>query len=90
MKPGTLQHRAEAQMPSFPQDPQKPVIDGKAASHDVMIGWLAYKEAKSVLYGPESQNHQTVRPRPASFKRIAQPEIDVCALFPRRLFLPLG
>jgi tetratricopeptide (TPR) repeat protein len=47
--------QAEAQMPPLPEDSQKPVIDGKAASHDVVLGWLAYKEAKSVLYGPDSK-----------------------------------
>ena len=45
--------QAEAQMPPFPQDPGKPVIQGKTVSHDVMIGWLAYKEAKSLLNGQD-------------------------------------
>ena len=45
--------RAEAEMPPLPLDPQKPVIGGKAASHDVMVGWLAHNEAKSVLFGAE-------------------------------------
>jgi len=42
--------QAETQMTPLPADPQKPFIQGKTASHDVIIGWLAYKEAKSVLY----------------------------------------
>ena len=40
---------AEAQMPPYPPDTGKPLLDGKVASHDVMIGWLAYQEAKSLL-----------------------------------------
>ncbi|HSY17854.1 MAG TPA: tetratricopeptide repeat protein [Candidatus Acidoferrales bacterium] len=43
--------QSETQMPAFPQDPHKPVIHGKTASHDVIVGWLAYKEAKSLLSG---------------------------------------
>ena len=43
---------AEAQMPPLPQDPHKPVIKG-TAPHDVIIGWLAHNEAKSVLYGAD-------------------------------------
>ncbi len=42
-------NQAEAQMPPYPQDTGKPLLDGKMASHDVMIGWLAYQEAKSLL-----------------------------------------
>jgi hypothetical protein len=45
---------AEAKMPPFPQDEGKPVIGGKTASHDVMICWLAYREAKAVLNGMDS------------------------------------
>ncbi|EEF63091.1 protein kinase domain-containing protein [Pedosphaera parvula] len=40
---------AEAQMPPFPLEESKPIIEGKTASHNVMICWLAYKEAKSLL-----------------------------------------
>ena len=47
-----LFNQAEAHMPPFPPDPGKPVIQGKTVSHDVMIGWLAYQEAKSLLDGP--------------------------------------
>jgi tetratricopeptide (TPR) repeat protein len=41
--------QAAAQMPPLPQDETKPQVDGKAVSHDVLIGWLAYKEAESML-----------------------------------------
>ena len=46
--------QTEAQMIPYPQDPDKPVIAGKAASHDVMVTWLAYREAKALLYDPPS------------------------------------
>jgi hypothetical protein len=36
-------------MTPLPQDPNVPVVDGKTASHDVIISWLAYQEAKSLL-----------------------------------------
>jgi WD40 repeat protein len=41
--------QAEAQMPPRPQDERKPQLDGKPVSHDVLIWWLAYKEANSLL-----------------------------------------
>jgi WD40 repeat protein/serine/threonine protein kinase len=44
--------QAEAEMPSLPQDERKPLVDGKPVSHDVLICWLAYKEAKSMLTEP--------------------------------------
>jgi tetratricopeptide (TPR) repeat protein len=43
---------AEKQMPPFPQDQTKPILDGSLASHDVIICWLACKEARSVLNKP--------------------------------------
>jgi hypothetical protein len=43
--------QAEAQMIPLPADPNKPVVAGRAASHDVVITWLAYREAKSLLGG---------------------------------------
>ena len=46
---------AETQMIPLPQDPRKPVVDGAAASHDVIIGWLACKEAKSLIFGTDSK-----------------------------------
>jgi TPR repeat protein len=42
-------NQSEAQMPPYPHDTNKPLLDGKMASHDVMIGWLAYQEAKSLF-----------------------------------------
>jgi WD40 repeat protein len=41
-----------AQMPPLPKDQSKPLLDGSPVSHDVLIWWLAYKEAKSVLNEP--------------------------------------
>ena len=43
---------AGKQMPPFPQDENKPLLDGSLASHDVMICWLSCREARSVLYKP--------------------------------------
>jgi tetratricopeptide (TPR) repeat protein len=42
----------KAQMPPLPTDERKPLVDGQLANHDVLICWLAYKEAKSLLKGP--------------------------------------
>jgi hypothetical protein len=41
--------QAEAQMPPLPKDASKPLVDGKPVSHDVIICWLGYKEAKALL-----------------------------------------
>jgi tetratricopeptide (TPR) repeat protein len=41
-------------MPAFPQNPRRPVLDGKAATHDVVIAWLAYREAKELLSGDKT------------------------------------
>ena len=43
---------AEAQMPPLPKDESKPIIDGRPFDHDLLIWWLAYKEAKSLLNEP--------------------------------------
>ena len=43
---------AEAEMPPLPADERKPLANGELASHDVMIWWLAYKEAKSLINDP--------------------------------------
>jgi len=41
---------AEAKMPPLPQDESKPLMsNNKPVTHDDLICWLAYKEAKSVL-----------------------------------------
>jgi hypothetical protein len=47
--------QAEAQMPPLPKDESKPMVDGRPLSHDVLIWWLAYKEAKSVLNEPAAE-----------------------------------
>jgi tetratricopeptide (TPR) repeat protein len=44
-----LFNQAQTEMTPLPQDPNVPVVDGKTASHDVIISWLAYQEAKSLL-----------------------------------------
>ena len=45
---------AEVQMPPFPTDVSKPLADGRSVSHDVVILWLAYKEAKTLIWGPSA------------------------------------
>lgn len=47
-----LLSETEAQIPPLPADERKPLVDGKLANHDVLICWLAYKEAKSLLNKP--------------------------------------
>ncbi|HUD49225.1 MAG TPA: protein kinase [Candidatus Baltobacteraceae bacterium] len=49
---GKLFSQAAGEMPPFPQDERKPVVDGKPVSDDVLICWMAYKEAKSMLSEP--------------------------------------
>jgi serine/threonine protein kinase/tetratricopeptide (TPR) repeat protein len=44
--------QAAAQMPPLPKDENKPLVDGEPASHDVLICWLACKEARSLLNEP--------------------------------------
>ena len=44
--------QAEAEMPALPQDERKALVDNKPVSHDVLICWLAHKEAKSLLNEP--------------------------------------
>jgi serine/threonine protein kinase/tetratricopeptide (TPR) repeat protein len=44
--------QAKAQMPPLPEDESKPLVDGKPVSHDVLICWLAFKEAKALVEGP--------------------------------------
>jgi eukaryotic-like serine/threonine-protein kinase len=41
--------QAEEQMPPMPADEHKPLVDGKPVSHDHLICWMTYKEAKSLL-----------------------------------------
>jgi serine/threonine protein kinase/tetratricopeptide (TPR) repeat protein len=46
--------QAEAQMPPLSKDESKPFVDGKPASHDDLIWWLAYKEARALIEGPSA------------------------------------
>jgi TPR repeat protein len=46
--------QAEAKMPPLPADEHKPLVDGKMASRDVLICWLAYKEARALIEGPSA------------------------------------
>jgi tetratricopeptide (TPR) repeat protein len=46
-----LLSQAEAQTPPLPKDESKPLVDGKPASRDMLICWLAYKEAKALIEG---------------------------------------
>jgi hypothetical protein len=39
----------EASIPPLPADERKPLVNGKAASADVLMLWLAYKEAKMLI-----------------------------------------
>jgi hypothetical protein len=41
--------QAETEMPPFPKDERKPLVDGKPVFHEVLICWLAYKEAKALI-----------------------------------------
>jgi hypothetical protein len=44
-----LFNQTAAEMPPFPLDPTKPLDGDRTASHDVILCWLAYKEAKALL-----------------------------------------
>jgi len=50
----TLFSKAEAQMPPFPKDESKPLINGRLVNRDVLICWLAYKEARALIGTHES------------------------------------
>jgi eukaryotic-like serine/threonine-protein kinase len=43
--------QAESEMPPFPKDERKPLFDGKPVFHELLICWLAFKEAKSLIDG---------------------------------------
>lgn len=45
----TLFSQEEGRMWPLPNEATKPVVNGSLVSHDVLIWWLAYKEAKSTL-----------------------------------------
>jgi len=55
--------QAEAQMPPLPKDDSNPLLDGKPASHDVLIWWLAYKEAKALIEVPSPPAAESSRAR---------------------------
>jgi eukaryotic-like serine/threonine-protein kinase len=44
--------QAEAQMPPLPKDETKPHGDGKPIDLDLLVMWLAYKEAQALIKGP--------------------------------------
>jgi eukaryotic-like serine/threonine-protein kinase len=44
--------QAEAEMPPSPKDESKPHVDGKSVDRDLLVMWLAYKEAKALIEGP--------------------------------------
>jgi tetratricopeptide (TPR) repeat protein len=46
--------QAQAQMPPLPKDESKPVEDRSSFSPDVLITWLAYKEAKALIEPPSA------------------------------------
>jgi eukaryotic-like serine/threonine-protein kinase len=46
--------QAEAQMAPLPTDETKPIVDGRLASRDGMIYWLAYKEARNLSEHPSA------------------------------------
>ena len=50
-----LFNQAEAQMPPLPKDERKPLLGGKPVSHDMLICWLAYKEAKAPMEAPSAR-----------------------------------
>jgi len=41
--------QAEAQMPPLPKDANKPCAEGRVFNHDLLIWWLSYQEARSVV-----------------------------------------
>jgi serine/threonine protein kinase len=49
-----LLSQAEAHMPPLPKDPTKPIINGQPITHDNLIWWLAYKEAKALMEDPSA------------------------------------
>jgi tetratricopeptide (TPR) repeat protein len=43
--------QAEAEMPPFPKDDHEPPVYDKSVNQDVLVCWLAYKEAKALIEG---------------------------------------
>jgi hypothetical protein len=50
-----LLSQTEAQMPPLPKDENKPIVDGKSFDRDLLVMWLAYKEAKALIEGPSAR-----------------------------------
>jgi len=44
--------QAEAQMPPLPEDESKPILQGKSFDRDLIVTWLAHKEAQALIEGP--------------------------------------
>jgi tetratricopeptide (TPR) repeat protein len=55
--------QAEAQMPPLPKDESKPLVDGRPVTHDDLICWLAYKEAKALIEGPSAPVAEPSEPK---------------------------
>jgi tetratricopeptide (TPR) repeat protein len=55
--------QAETEMPPFPKDERKPLVDGKPVFHEVLICWLAYKEAKALIEGPSASVAEPSAPK---------------------------
>ena len=55
--------QAESQMPPLPKDESKPLVDGKPASHDMLIWWLDYKEARALIEGPSTPVAEPTGPK---------------------------
>lgn len=50
-----LFRQAEAKMPPLPKDESNPLGDVWTVSHDTLICWLAYKEARNLLGKPAAK-----------------------------------
>jgi eukaryotic-like serine/threonine-protein kinase len=44
-------NQAEAEMPPFPKDDHEPPVYDKPVNQDVLVCWLAYKEARTLIEG---------------------------------------
>jgi tetratricopeptide (TPR) repeat protein len=55
--------QAEAQMPPLPEDEHKPHLDGRLVDQNVLIWWLAYKEAKALIEAPSAPVSEASAPK---------------------------
>jgi hypothetical protein len=55
--------QSEALMPPLPQDDLKPHVDGRTIDQNILIWWLAYKEAKALLEGPSEVGEKRSDPK---------------------------